>query len=81
MKTLRSIAWSEFGERAAVLGRNVLIAESPIHDSRSALEPDELQFVAGASDARAREYSTGRILARELLIELGAEAPDRKSVV
>lgn len=83
MKTMRFTQVATFGDRAATIGRRMLIAEAPIHDAFDRLSPEERVGIAGATPARTREYSTGRALARELLIELGerqpkvARSPDR----
>jgi 4'-phosphopantetheinyl transferase EntD len=54
-----------------LFGSEVQVAASRLCDGLSSLSPAERALVAGAVPKREREFATGRLLARQLLAELG----------
>ena len=54
----------------------ILVASSPLVFCEDDLTPGERELVAKAVDSRRREFSTGRVLARDLLRELGSETAE-----
>ncbi len=54
-----------------VFSDEVRVASAPIEDRIDSLFPEELASIRQASPARRAEFSTGRWLARKLLVELG----------
>lgn len=71
-------AWRiDVGDARARLGTRGewLVIEGEIGAAAEPLAPAERDSLPSASPARMREFAMGRALARELLSELGAEAP------
>ncbi|MBL8859731.1 MAG: 4'-phosphopantetheinyl transferase superfamily protein [Planctomycetes bacterium] len=59
----------------AGFGGGFEIGITTIVDARHALQPEEAQAVEHVTEARMREFSTGRAVAHELLLRLGVTRP------